>query len=150
MLQVILIDANLLIYAHVSSFAQHPQAREWLDEQLNGSTAVGLPWASLLAFLRLVTNPRVFENPESTQEAWQQVVAWLECENVWVPQPTERHRELVGELLALPGIQGNLIPDAHLAALAIEHGLMLCSTDGDFARFPRLSRRNPIVNWASD
>jgi uncharacterized protein len=144
-LQVISIDANLLIYAHVSSFAQHPPARHWLDERLNGSTAVGLPWPSLLAFLRLVTNPRVFESPESTLDAWRQVVAWLECENVWVPQPTERHRELVGELLALPGIQGNLIPDAHMAALAMEHGLTLCSTDGDFARFPDLRWLNPIA-----
>jgi uncharacterized protein len=142
---VISIDANLLIYAHVSSFAQHRPARHWLDEQLNGSTAVGLPWPSLLAFLRLVTNPRVFESPESTPDAWQQVVAWLECENVWVPQPTERHRELVGKLLALPGIQGNLIPDAHMAALAMEHGLTLCSTDGDFARFPDLPWLNPIA-----
>jgi toxin-antitoxin system PIN domain toxin len=99
----------------------------------------------MLAFLRLVTNPRVFENPESTRDAWRQVVDWLNCENVWVPQPTDRHRELFGELLTLPGIQANLVPDAHMAALALEHGLTLCSTDGDFARFPGLRWLNPIA-----
>jgi uncharacterized protein len=86
---VILVDANILIYAHVSSFAQHSIARGWLDQQLNGSGPVGLPWASTLAFLRLVTNPRVFERPEPIGDAWQQVHAWLACETTWIPQPTE-------------------------------------------------------------
>jgi hypothetical protein len=90
---VILVDANILIYAHVSSFAQHSIARGWLDQQLNGSGPVGLPWASMLAFLRLVTNPRVFERPEPIGDAWQQVHAWLACETAWIPQPTERHAE---------------------------------------------------------
>jgi uncharacterized protein len=77
---VILVDANILIYAHVESFAQHQVARAWLDQQLNRSTRVGLPWVSLLAFLRLVTNPRVFERPEPMVDAWTQVRAWLACE----------------------------------------------------------------------
>lgn len=139
-----LVDANLLVYAHVMSLPQHERAREWLDEQLNGVAPVGLPWTSLLAFLRLVTNPRVFEQAEPIASAWGQVLAWLGCETVWIPEAGERHAELLGELLALPGIQGNLVPDAHLAALAIEHGLTLCSTDGDFARFPRLRWTNPL------
>src|SRR5207253_10180132 len=109
-LQVILVDANILIYAHVSSFAQHSIARGWLDQQLNGSGPVGLPWASMLAFLRLVTNPRVFERPEPIGDAWRQVHAWLACETAWIPQPTERHAEPLGELLALPGVHGNLYP----------------------------------------
>ena len=142
---MILVDANILVYAHVSSSAQHDAARNWLDEKLNGSARVGLPWESLLAFLRLVTNPRVFEFPEPTASAWAQVQAWLNCETVWIPQPTERHSDLLNELLALPGIYANLIPDAHLAALAVEHGLILCSTDGDFARFPPLRWLNPIA-----
>ena len=141
---MILVDANVLIYAHVSSVAQHNGARDWLDQELNGPAPVGLPWASLLAFLRLVTNPRVFEHPEPMTDAWRQVLAWLGCETAWIPQPTERHAEVLGELLALPGVRGNLVPDAHLAALAIEHGLTLCSTDGDFARFPRLHWVNPL------
>jgi uncharacterized protein len=143
---VILIDANLLIYAHVSTFVQHNRARDWLDQQLNGAGPVGLPWTSVLAFLRLVTNPRVFEHPEPMDDAWRQVRAWLECEPTWLPQPTERHEELLGQFLMLPGMHGNLVPDAHLAALAVEHGLTLCSTDGDFARFDSLRWINPIAS----
>jgi toxin-antitoxin system PIN domain toxin len=142
---VILVDANLLVYAHVASFDQHEQARTWLDEQLNGSTAVGLPWPSLLAFLRLVSNPRVFERPEPTARAWAQVKAWLDCEPTWIPLPGERHATLLGEVLAIPGIHANLIPDADLAALAIEHGLTICSTDTDFARFPNVRWINPLT-----
>ncbi|MGO8868931.1 MAG: type II toxin-antitoxin system VapC family toxin [Alphaproteobacteria bacterium] len=141
---MILLDANILIYAHVSSFPRHQLARGWLDRQLNGPAPVGLPWASLLAFLRLVTNPRVFEHPEPIAEAWRQVLAWLACESAWTPQPTERHAELLGGFLALAGVHANLVPDAHLAALAVEHGLTLCSTDGDFARFPGLRWLNPL------
>jgi len=142
---VILVDANILIYSHVESFAQHQAARAWLDQQLNGTTRVGLPWVSLLAFLRLVTNPRVFERPELMADAWHQVRAWIACETAWIPQPTERHADLLNELLALPGVHANLVPDAHLAALALEHGLTLCSTDGDFARFPALRWINPLT-----
>ena len=142
---MILVDANILIYAHVNSFAQHDAARGWLDRQLNGVPRVGLPWPSLVAFLRLVTNPRVFEHPEPIADAWTQVLAWLACEPAWVPQPTERHAELLGAFLALSAVHGNLVPDAHLAALALEHGLTLCSTDGDFARFPGLVWRNPLT-----
>lgn len=142
---MILVDANLLVYAHVRAFAQHERAREWLDERLNGAAPVGLPWQSLVAFLRLTTNPRVFAQPEPAGDAWRQVVAWLDSERAWIPQPSERHREILGELVAAPGIKANLVHDAHLAALAIEHGLILCSTDGDFARFPELRWENPLL-----
>jgi toxin-antitoxin system PIN domain toxin len=141
---MILVDANLLIYAHVKTFPQHARAREWLDVRLSGSAQVGLPWPSLLSFLRLVTNRRVFERPESTGDAWRQVIAWLACDAAWIPQPTDRHREVLGRLLAKVNVAANLIPDAHLAALAIEHGLTLCSTDGDFARFPDLRWQDPL------
>ncbi|MBI3517682.1 MAG: PIN domain-containing protein [Proteobacteria bacterium] len=139
-----LVDANILIYAHVDSFAQHQVARDWLDEQLSGIARVGLPWESVLAFLRLVTNPRVFERPEPVTEAWRQVRSWLACEAVWTPQATERHAEVMDAFLALPGIHANLVPDAHLAALAVEHGLTVCSADGDFARFPGVRWLNPL------
>ena len=142
---MILVDANLLVYAHVASFEQHQRARAWLDEQLNGATAVGLPWPSLLVFLRLVTNARIFENPEPTTRAWAQVRAWLGCETVWIPLPGERHATLLSEVLATPGVHGDLIPDAHLAALAIEHGLTVCSTDTDFARFGNVRWTNPLT-----
>ena len=142
---MILVDANLLIYAHVRFFPQHQRARAWLDDQLSQSTRVGLPWPSLLAFLRIVTNPRVFQSPLSLTKAWAQVEAWLDVDVVWIPEPTERHRRVLGALLAASGAQANLVPDAHLAALAIEHGLMLCSTDGDFGRFSELRWSNPIA-----
>jgi uncharacterized protein len=142
---MMLIDANILIYAHVSSFVQHDPARDWLDQQLNASSPVGLPWVSLLAFLRLVTNPRVFEKPEPISEAWQQVRSWLASDIAWVPQPTERHADILDKFLMLPGVHGNLVPDAHLAALAVEYGLTLYSTDGDFARFQGLRWINPIT-----
>jgi hypothetical protein len=145
---VILVDANLLVYAHVQGFAQHERARCWLDDRLNGTARVGLPWPSLLAFLRLVTNPRVFERPASTRAAWQQVEEWLDCEAAWVPCPTDRHREVLGRVLREAAIRANLVPDAHLAALAIEHGLVLASTDGDFARFPGLRFENPLAGPA--
>ncbi len=142
---MILVDANLLVYAHVSSFPQHQTTRDWLDKQLNESPRVGLPWPSLLAFLRLVTNPRIFEKPESATTAWKQVEAWLDCPAVWLPQPSETHRKVLASLFASQNISANLIPDAHLAALAIEHGLILCSTDGDFARFKGLRWENPLL-----
>lgn len=142
---MILVDANLLIYAHVSSFEQHAPAVSWLDAQLNGGGRVGLPWPSLLGFLRIVTNPRVFERPEPMARAWRQVQAWLEPDAVWIPQPTDRHRDLLGSLVNAAGVQANLVPDAHLAALAIEHGLLLCTTDGDFGRFAGLRWQNPLT-----
>jgi uncharacterized protein len=142
---VILVDVNILIYATDGRSPQHPVARDWLDGLLSGPIRLGMPWISLLGFLRLSTNPRIMPRPLSIAAAWQQATAWLACEPVWIPQPTERHSDVFGELLALPGVHGNLVTDAHLAALAIEHGLTLCSTDGDFARFPGLSWRNPLA-----
>jgi hypothetical protein len=141
---VILVDANLLVYAHVGTFPQHAKARAWLDSQLSSGAPVGLPWPSLLGFLRIVTNPRVFQQPEPMSAAWGQVRAWLGADAVWIPQATARHGEILGALLGAAGVQANLVPDAHLGALAIEHGLLLCSADGDFARFPDLRWTNPL------
>jgi toxin-antitoxin system PIN domain toxin len=145
---MILVDANLLLYAHVANFPQHEAAHEWLDGQLNGTTRVGLPWPSLLAFVRLASNPRVFAEPLPLSDAWLQVEEWLDCGPVWIPQPTDSHRGILADLLPHAGGRANLVPDADLAALAIEHGLILCSTDGDFARFPRLRWENPLADSA--
>ncbi|MBU6400395.1 MAG: type II toxin-antitoxin system VapC family toxin, partial [Verrucomicrobia bacterium] len=145
-----LVDANLLVYAHVRSLPRHDAAKTWLDEQLNGGRLVGLPWPSLLGFVRLVSNPRIFPQPERISAAWAQVGAWLDCPNVWVPTPTDRHREVLGQLLAAATTRANLVPDAHLAALAIEHGLTLASTDADFARFPGLQWQNPLQAGSAD
>lgn len=142
---MILIDVNLLICATNISANQHAAAHEWLDRQLVESHRVGLPWSTLLGYLRLTTNARVATRPLTMAAAWKQVSQWLSCEPVWIPLPTDRHAEVLGELLAEPGMQGNLVPDAHLAALAIEHGLTLCSTDGDFARFSQLKWLNPLA-----
>jgi toxin-antitoxin system PIN domain toxin len=128
----------------VSDFAQHEGARVWLDGRLNGRTGVGLPWQSLLAFVRVTTNPRIFARPLSLADAWAQVEAWLDVPTTWVPEPTERHRTLLGELVPDAG-RSDTIPDAHLAALAMEYGLVLQTTDRDFSRFPRLRWENPLT-----
>jgi toxin-antitoxin system PIN domain toxin len=141
---VILVDASLLVYASVTSTIHHKQAKQWLDERLNGEAPAGIPWTSLLGFLRLTTNPRIFDPPVPPREAWGNIEYWLECEPVWIPQPTEKHRAVLKRIYNLIAPQGNLVPDAHLAALAIEHGLTLCSTDGDFARFAELKWENPL------
>lgn len=143
---MILVDANILLYAHVGSYPQHAKASAWLDEKLNGQARVGLPWISLLAFARILTNPRVFARSTTVPEAWEQIDDWLKCETVWIPQPTERHTEVLGSLIRLPGMSSALVSDAHLAAMAIEHGLTLCSSDGDFARFPGLRWHNPLLS----
>lgn len=141
---MILIDANLLVYAHVSSSPQHAAARSWLDEKLNARARVGLPWPSLLAFVRLVTNPRIFSRPEPIGAAWTQVEEWIACAPCWIPEPTDQHATVLRDLLPFV-TRSELVPDAHLAALAIEHGLTLCSADGDFARFPGVRWDNPLI-----
>ena len=142
---MILLDVNILIYASIPAFHQHKSAQEWLDHQLNASAPVGLPWPTILGYLRIATNARMFRPPVAMATAWQRVSAWLGRDIVWIPLPTERHAEVIGELLAQPSVHGNLVMDAHLAALAIEHGLTLCSTDSDFARFRGLRWINPIL-----
>jgi toxin-antitoxin system PIN domain toxin len=142
---MILVDSNLLVYAHISSFPQHERARDWLDGKLNETARVGLPWPSLLTFARLVCSRHILSPPEPISRAWRQIEDWLGCPSVWVPPPTERHAEILGSCMQFVGQNANLVPDAHLAALAIEHGLTLCSTDGDFARFPSLRWENPLA-----
>jgi len=141
---VIILDANLLVYAHVASLPQHRPAVSWLDTQLNANAIVAMPWQSLLSFARLVTNPRIFERPLSIESAWQQVEKWLDCPVVRLPVPGDRHREILGNLMRTSVDRANLIPDAQLAALAIENGFILYSTDRDFARFPGLQWQNPL------
>jgi len=139
-----LIDANLLLYAKVADYRQHERARQWLDEALAGRRRVGLPWESLSAFVRLITNPRVFPAPLGADAAMAQVLAWLERPAAWVPQPTGEHGQIMSELLAGAGQAAELVPDAHLAAIAASHGLTVMSADSDFARFPDLSWENPV------
>jgi hypothetical protein len=142
---VILVDANLLLYAANHAAPEHPWARVWLDDQLNGVARVALPWSSLLAFVRLASNPLVVGHAVAPGEAWRQVEAWIACESVWIPQPGPPHTEILGAFLKQPWMTSRLVPDAHLAALAIEHGLTLCSADGDFAKFSGLKWVNPMA-----
>ncbi len=147
---MILVDANLLIYAYVASLPQHEAAASWLDAQLNSGIIVALPWPSLLSFARLVTNPRVFERPALVRAAWNQIEHWLNCASVRIPAPGDRHREILGNLIIESVDRAELIPDAHLAAIAIENGFLLCSSDRDFARFPGLRWQNPLTSTADE
>lgn len=142
---MILVDVNILLYASFEDVPQHRAASEWLAAQFDGPSRIGLPWDSLLAFLRITTHPRIIDRPLMVSVAWQQVQSWLASDQVWIPLPTERHAEVLGKLISQSDVHGNLIHDAHLAALAIEHGLTLCSTDGDFARFRELKWINPLA-----
>lgn len=142
---MILVDANLLVYAANQTAPEHERARTWLDARLNGTARVGLPWPSLLAFIRIVSNPAILRNPVTPAEAWRQVEDWLGCDAAWIPLPGVQHGEVLGKLLGDPIVTSRLVPDAHLAALAIEHGLTLCSTDGDFTRFRGLKWENPLA-----
>ena len=142
---MILVDANLLLYAANHAAPEHPQARVWLDARLNSSARVGLSWPSLLAFVRLTSNPLVVRQPVTAAQAWDQVEEWLRCESAWIPVAGDDHRAILAGFLRQPWMTSRLVPDAHLAALAIEHGLTLCSTDGDFGRFPELKWENPLA-----
>lgn len=142
---MILIDANLLIYAVNSDSPSHRRAKAWLETTISGPDTVGLSWSVLLAFLRLTTRSGVFRNPLPVKKAFDIVDAWLAQPSVVVVDPTARHLRIVRDLLLPLGTAGNLTSDAHLAALAIDHGAELCSSDSDFDRFPRLRWRNPLA-----
>ena len=141
---MILVDVNLLVYAHDESSKLHPQARLWWETQLNGSQLIGLSWVAVLGFIRLLTNPRIYQNPFSPPEILEIVRTWLEQPHVKIIHPSEQHFSRLAKLIEQVGTAGNLTTDAHLAALAIERGLILHTTDADFARFPGLKWKNPL------
>jgi uncharacterized protein len=141
---LILLDANLLVYAHVPESSRREAASAWLDQVLNSPSKVGLPWPTLLAFVRLMGNPSVVSKPVPLNQAWARAKRWLELPQTWIPLPTDRHPQIIGQLIHEES-RPDLAADAHLAALAIEHGLTLCSTDGDFARFRDLRWENPLA-----
>lgn len=139
-----LADANLLLYAYDAGSPRGTRARTWLEEQLNGDEPFALPWSSIHAFLRITTHASVFTRPLSLQEATDAVAGWLELPAVHVLEPGPRYWPILRELVVRGQARGNLVGDAHLAALAIEHGATLCTTDRDFARFPGLRLVDPI------
>lgn len=140
-----LVDANILLYAVDESSPQHERCRPWLEEQLNGSRRVGLAWQCLVAFVRIATHPRALDHPLTPDAAMDHVEAWLAAPAAWIPLPTPAHASVLGELLRRHAVTGDLVPDAGLAALALEHGLTVCSADTDFARFTEVEWLNPLT-----
>jgi toxin-antitoxin system PIN domain toxin len=135
------------MYSVHEQFDGHGAAKAWLDERLNGTDRVGLPWGALLAFVRLSASPRVLSRPISLRDAAGVVGAWLALPVTWTPEPSDRHARVLTQLLAGES-KADLVADAHLAAIAIEHGLVLCSTDRDFARFEGLRWTDPLKRRA--
>ena len=140
---MVIVDANVLLYASNTDSPHHELARSWLDPALTGGTGVGLPWVVLLAFLRISTHPRILPTPLSTAEAIDQVTSWLEAPAAVVVEPTSRHLSVLAGLVAQARTGGNLVNDAHLAALAVERDATIISFDRDFARFPGVKHRLP-------
>jgi hypothetical protein len=141
-----LVDANLLIYAVNQDAPLHRSAKGWLEAAISGTETIALSWNVLLAFLRLTTRAGLFRNPMPLDTALDLVDSWLDQPSVTVLEPGPQHIRVLRDLLLPIGTGGNLTSDAHLAALAIEHGAELCSLDADFARFPGLKWRNPLAS----
>ena len=142
---MILVDANLLLYAEDSLSEHHEAVRSWWDEQLSGREPVALCWPVLTAFVRIGTNARLHQRPLLLKEAIARVQSWLDQPCVRVIQPGEQHWPLLQQMLRSGNAVGNLVSDAHLAALAVEHNCVLHSTDADFSRFRGLKWRNPVA-----
>ena len=142
---MIIPDINLLLHAHNSAYRRHRAAREWWETLLNGTGSVGLPWVSILGFIRVATHPKILENPLDLSGACTRIRSWLARPQTILIHPGVRHADILFELLAAVGRGGNLTTDAHLAALAIEHQAELHSTDADMARFPGLRWVNPLM-----
>lgn len=143
---MILVDANLLIYAVNQDSPHHDRARRWLEEALSGTTDIGLAWIVVLAFLRITTHPKIMRNPMTVEMALEYVSSWLSQPFVSLIRPGEQHWPVFRNLVNMTGTAGNLTSDAHLAALAIEYGCDLYSADYDFQRFPGVNHVNPLVS----
>jgi uncharacterized protein len=137
-------DVNLLLYAADESSPHHARVRSWLEQTLSGTEEVGFAWLALLGFIRISTNPFAFGNPLFLAKAFEFVDSWLGQPVATIVQPTAQHAAHLHDLLKSVGTAGNLTSDAHLAALAIEHGAELCSHDADFSRFPGLRWTDPL------
>lgn len=145
---MMLVDANLLIYAYNPAAEQHAAAKRWLETVMAGRTPVRLAWVTVLAFVRIMTHPQVFKRPFSMHEAVETVDAWLAQPSVALIGPSDDHWSVLRRMLLNGQASGSLSTDAHLAALAVEHGATLFTTDRDFARFPDLRFANPLEHDA--
>lgn len=141
---MIVVDANILIYAYHPRSPFHQRAKTWIETVFEGNDPVRLPWSTVLAFLRITTNPKVFEHPLSIEEAAAAAASWLEVPGVAPIDPGERYWSILRQLLVDSRATGALVSDAALAALAFEHGATLATTDRDFRRFPGLKLLNPL------
>lgn len=141
---MILADANLLLYAYNADAPRHESSRQWFEAALSSAEPFALSWQTITAFIRISTNVRAFPRPLSIREAIEIVAEWLERTNVTILQPGARHWEILARLLDEGQVSGALVMDAHLAALSIEHGATLLTTDRDFARFNNLRVINPL------
>ena len=141
---MILVDVNLLLYAYNTSAEHHKKASRWLEDVLSGHEPMALAWTVILAFLRLTSNRRIFPHPLSRAEAARVIAGWLDRSQAVIVNPGENHWEILQRTMSEGKASGPLIADAHLAALAIEHGATLYTTDRDFARFPKLKFQNPL------
>jgi len=141
---VIVLDANILLYAYDAASDQHAKARAWVEEVLSGADPVGLPWQTITAFVRIVTNPRLSGKRFTPSEVIDLVDQWVTQPNVRLLGPGDHHWSFLRQTILEGQARGPLITDAQLAALTIEHGGMLCTTDRDFSRFPGLRWQNPI------
>ncbi len=141
---MILVDANLLLYAYDRSSPHHEAAREWLEGALNGVKPIRFAWVTLLAFLRISTDSRALTRPLSMEDSKKAVREWFQQPCVDVLDPSEKHFSILSDVLERGQARGPLVMDAHLAALAMEHGAVLHSTDRDFSRFPGLDWVNPL------
>jgi hypothetical protein len=142
---MIIPDVNLLVYAHNRAAAWHERSREWWEDLVNREQPIGLPWAVMLGYVRLVSHPSVLVSPLPPLDALAHVRGWLDQPSVRIVEPGPRHLDALGELFRSTGVGGSLTSDTHLAALAIEHQAEVHSNDADFARFPGLRWRNPIA-----
>jgi hypothetical protein len=143
---VILVDVNLLLYAHDRSSPIYTIARRWFLNALDGPEPVALPWSSVLGFIRLSTSPKAFQDPFSIEEAVETVDSWFSQPASILLHTGEEHWPHLRDLLLKTGTKGPLVTDAHLAALAIEHQATLATRDGDFSRFPGLRTVNPLAS----
>jgi uncharacterized protein len=142
---LIVLDANLLLYAYDSASPKHSKAREWIEREFSSSEPIALPWQTVSAFIRIMTNPRLPGERLTIEEAVAVVDAWLEQPNIQLLAPGESHWPLFQQMLVEGQAAGALVCDAHLAALTIEYGGVLHTTDRDFARFPGLRWKNPLA-----
>ena len=141
-----IVDVNLLLYAYNSDAPQHPASSRWLNELLESGAPIGLPWVTIWAFLRLATNSRVWTNPLPAKQAFAIVEEWTAQPGIIIVQPGPRHAEILKRIVLEYGVTGPLVTDAILAALAIENGATLASTDQDFRRFSELRWINPLAS----